>query len=372
MKLYTHTGTKVRAFFLLSLILVTALLLTACTSDEPDTVAKEPTTVSASPTNTPVTETVVEEPAPKEPDPQPQPQGPMDLVDTLINRGNFTQLVAAIQSADVEEKLRSAGPYTILAPTDAAFATLSPDILADPDLLFDIVLYHVIEGKLTSADIANQTFMTTLLGDDLAVTIDGSDLRLDDGVVTERDVDATNGVIHVIDTVLIPPSSGLIRIPAGAPVARASLPTLLDAVRSAGRFEILLDGLDAAGLTPELVGAGPFTIFAPTDEAFLQLVGTAPANLIDLLETKPAPFLRHHVIADDLHSFRLIDGSVWPTLNGTPLTISATNNGLTLMSNDGSLSILTSVDIPASNGILHIIDSVVLPSELNTLAAASE
>lgn len=373
MNLYTQSGTKLRLLLITSFLIMAAFLLLACSSNDPDPVPESPTVAPAAPTNTPVPQTSAEEPKAEEPAPQPQAAEPTDVVGTVTNRGNFTQLVSAIQSADLEEKLRSAGPYTILAPTDAAFSTLSPDILADPDLLFDILLYHVVEGQLSSGDIANQTFMTTMLGDDLAVTIDGADIRLDDAVMTERDVAATNGVIHVIDTVLIPPSSGLIRVPAAAPVARASLPTLLDVVRSFGHFDILIDGLDAAALTPELVAAGPFTIFAPTDEAFLQLVGSAPAELIDLLETTPAPFLRHHVIADELQSFRLVDGSSWSTMNGTQLTVSVSTSGeVTLMSDDGSISTVTSMDIPASNGIVHIIDQVVLPSDPNTLAAASK
>ena len=359
---------------MLSLALMIALLLLSagCSSDSEEPTDPPPTVAPAPATNTLVPETENIQPVEEEPTPQPQAIGPMDLLDTASNRGDFSRLVAAIQAAGLEEKLRSAGPFTILAPTDAAFNALPSEILGDSELLFDILLYHVIEGELSAGDIANQTFITSMLGDDLAVTIDGATIRLDGAVVTDQDISATNGVIHVIDMVLIPPSSGLIQTPMGAPVARASLPNLLDVMQSADRLDILLDGLDAAGLTTVLMGSGPFTIFAPTDDAFLQFVESGSAEVIRQLDSEPAPFLLHYVIADDLHSFFLVDGSAWPTLTDSQLLISATGAGLMVVGADGSQAMLTSTDLQAKNGIVHIIDSVVFPSSVNTLAATTE
>lgn len=215
---------------LFALCIVAALMVSACSSDggsatdQPNT---GQTTTEPSPTDTPVsqpategesdaatTEDTTEEPAPAE-----QNAGPADVVATLVNRGNFSQLVAAIQAAGLEEKLSAAGPYTIFAPTDDAFAAVSPDVLNNGDLVYDILLYHVVEGSLSSGDVAAQSFMTTLLGDDMGVSVDGSNVRLDGALITERDIQATNGVVHVIDSVLIPPSSGLLDSSRGASVA---------------------------------------------------------------------------------------------------------------------------------------------------------
>lgn len=214
MKFNTHT------MKLLVLSVCAAFVIGACSSNGADTTPQQPTTAPAAPpTTTPPPQPNVETEPAEEPAPAEQNIGPVDVVDTLANRGNFTQLVAAIQAAGLEEKLRSAGPYTIFAPTDDAFAALSPDILSNGDLVFDILLYHVVEGQLGSGDVANQSFITTLLGDDLGVTVDGSNIRLDGALVTTIDVAATNGVVHVIDSVLIPPSSGLLDSSLGVPVA---------------------------------------------------------------------------------------------------------------------------------------------------------
>lgn len=360
MKLYPFDVTK--RFIIVSLVLLIgiALLVAACSSQGEDPIVNQPTGVPVISTNTPVPQPVVEEPAPQ---PQPQALGPMDVVGTAANQGNLTQFVSLLQSAGIEEKLRAGGPFTIFAPTDDAFATFSPDITNNPELLFDVLLYHIFDGKLTSGDLANQIFITTLLGDDLAVTIDGADIRLDDSVIITRDLDATNGVVHIIDTVLIPPSSGLIRAPNGMAVVRSTLPDLLTVAQTQGGFDILLDGLDAAGLTSELVGAGPFTLFAPTDDAFLQLAYTLSRDLVDRIDKEPAPLLRHHIIADDLRSPRLIDGSSWSTLNGTNIVIAATADGLRLMDDRGPVANLTSTDLPARNGIIHVIDTVVFTTD---------
>lgn len=211
---------------LLALWIVAVLMIGACSSGGGNATPAPPTAAPA-PTDTPVsqpatdggTDTGTDTGTTEEPVPAEQNAGPVNVIDTLANDGNFSQLVAAIQAAGLEEKLRSAGPYTIFAPTDAAFATVSSDVLNDGDLVYDILLYHVVEGQLNSGDVAAQAFMTTLLGDDLGVTVDGSNVRLDGVLITAPDIEATNGIVHVIDSVLIPPSSGLLDSSAGLPVA---------------------------------------------------------------------------------------------------------------------------------------------------------
>jgi len=360
MKLYPFEMTKRFMIVSLALLIGVALLIAACSSRGNDPIVNQPTGVSVPPTNTAVPQPAVEEQAPQ---PQPQDLGPMDVVGTAASQGNLTQFVSLLQSAGIEEKLRAGGPFTMFVPTDDAFAAFSSDILNNPELLFDVLLYHIIDGKLTSGDLANQIFMTTLLGDDVAVTIDGADIRLDDSVIITRDLDATNGIIHVIDTVLIPPSSGLIRTPNGTAVVRSTLPDLLTVAQTQGRFDILLDGLAAAGLTSELADSGPFTLFAPTDDAFLQLAYTLSRDKVDRIDKEPASLLRHHIIAGDLRSPRLTHGSSWPTLNGTTIVIAATADGLSLMDERGPVASLTSTDLPARNGIIHIIDTVVFTGD---------
>jgi uncharacterized surface protein with fasciclin (FAS1) repeats len=133
-----------------------------------------------------------------------------DLVQTAVAAGSFNTLVTAVQAAGLEQTLATGGPFTIFAPTDAAFAALPADtldaLLQDPDALKDILLYHVVSGEVLASQVVNLTTATTLQGGTL--TIDAtSGVRVNDATVVQTDVLASNGVIHVIDKVLIPSSN---------------------------------------------------------------------------------------------------------------------------------------------------------------------
>jgi uncharacterized surface protein with fasciclin (FAS1) repeats len=132
----------------------------------------------------------------------------VDIVDTAIAAGSFKTLVAAVQAADLVDTLKGPGPFTVFAPTDDAFAKLPPGtvdaLLADKAALTAVLTYHVVAGKVTAADVAGLTQATTVQGG--ALTIDtSSGVRINDATVIKADVMASNGVIHVIDTVLLPP-----------------------------------------------------------------------------------------------------------------------------------------------------------------------
>ena len=136
----------------------------------------------------------------------------VDIVDTAVAAGSFNTLVAAVQAAGLEDTLRGEGPFTVFAPTDAAFAALPAGTLQDlllpenKDQLAAILTYHVVAGKTYSKDLAGKTLsVTTVNGADVAV--DGTNgVKVGGATVTAADVKATNGVIHVIDTVLLPPA----------------------------------------------------------------------------------------------------------------------------------------------------------------------
>ena len=147
------------------------------------------------------------------PSPSPSPtMAAEDIVDTAVAAGDFGTLVTAVKAASLVETLKAAGPYTVFAPTDAAFdavpkGTLAA-LLADPDVaLKDVLTYHVVEGKVMSSDLTDGQVITTVNGAPLTVTInsDGT-VMVGDATVTTADIETANGVIHVIDTVLIPPS----------------------------------------------------------------------------------------------------------------------------------------------------------------------
>ena len=131
-----------------------------------------------------------------------------DIVDTAVDAGTFTTLVAAVEAAGLVETLKGEGPFTVFAPTDEAFAALPEgtveSLLADPEALAAILTYHVVPGKVMSTDLTNGMMATTVNGADVTIMTEGGVMVNDANVVT-ADIEASNGVIHVIDAVILPP-----------------------------------------------------------------------------------------------------------------------------------------------------------------------
>jgi uncharacterized surface protein with fasciclin (FAS1) repeats len=130
-----------------------------------------------------------------------------DIVDTAVNAGSFKTLATALKAAGLVETLKGKGPFTVFAPTDEAFAKLPPGtveaLLQDKDKLTAILTYHVVPGNVKAADVVNLKSAKTVQGQ--SVAIDATDgVKINDAKVVKADIDCSNGVIHVIDTVLLP------------------------------------------------------------------------------------------------------------------------------------------------------------------------
>jgi uncharacterized surface protein with fasciclin (FAS1) repeats len=134
----------------------------------------------------------------------------MDIVETAVAAGDFTTLVDLVQQAGLADELSGPGPLTVFAPTDEAFAAVPQETLdalaEDPELLQRVLLYHVVDGEVTSDQVADGASAATLAGPEVDFTVDESGVKVNDGTVVSADVMASNGVIHVVDTVLLPPS----------------------------------------------------------------------------------------------------------------------------------------------------------------------
>ncbi|HEV8036373.1 fasciclin domain-containing protein [Yoonia sp.] len=130
-----------------------------------------------------------------------------DIVDTAIDAGSFTTLVAAVEAAGLVETLKGEGPFTVFAPTDDAFAALPEGtvegLLADPEALAAILTYHVVPGKVMSTDLSNNMMATTVNGADVTIMTEGG-VTVDGANVVTADIETSNGVIHVIDAVILP------------------------------------------------------------------------------------------------------------------------------------------------------------------------
>jgi transforming growth factor-beta-induced protein len=321
-----------------SLLIVAALVLGACsqaakpTATTPPTMAPKPTQTSA-PTATP------------EPTETPKPK---DIVDIAVADGRFTTLVAAVQAAGLVDTLKGAGPFTVFAPTDEAFAKLpagTVETLLKPEnleQLKSILLYHVVAGKVMAADVVKLTTADTVLGKPVTIKVDMGNVYINDAKVILTDIETSNGVIHVIDAVLLPP---------------ADTKDIVDTAVADGRFTTLVAAVQAAGLVDTLKGAGPFTVFAPTDEAFTKLpAGTVesllkPENLEQLKN-----ILLYHVVAGKVMAADVIKLESAETVLGKSLTIKVDMGNVYI--NDAKV-ILT--DIETSNGVIHVIDTVLLP-----------
>merc|ERR1711920_228989 len=272
----------------------------------------------------------------------------LDIVETAISAGNFTVLVEALQTAGLADALKEAGPFTVFAPTDAAFTALldslgvtKAEVLARDDLA-DILKYHVLSGSsVMSADLAATQDVTTLEGSTLTVTKEGSTVKAGSATVSAADIACSNGVIHVIDAVLLPP-----------------VPDIVETAISAGSFTVLVEALQTAGLVDALKGAGPFTVFAPTDAAFTNLLDSLGVTKAELLARDDlADILKYHVLpGSSVMSADLAAAQDVTTYEGSNLTV--TKEGSTVKA--GSASVITP-DIESSNGVIHVIDAVLLP-----------
>ncbi len=269
-----------------------------------------------------------------------------DIVDTAVADGRFTTLAAALGAADLVETLKGEGPFTVFAPTDDAFAALpegTVETLLLPEnkqKLTDILLYHVVAGKVMAADVVTLTEAETVLGQDVAIKVDMGKVYINDSEVIITDIVTSNGVIHVIDAVLLPKAD------------------IVDTAIEDGRFTTLAAALGAADLVETLKGEGPFTVFAPTDDAFAKLpAGTVESLLLPENKQKLTDILLYHVVSGKVMAADVVTLSEAETVLGQNVTITVKDGKVYI--NDSEVII---TDIMTSNGVIHVIDAVLLPN----------
>ena len=284
------------------------------------------------------------------------PAAAKDIVDTAVSAGQFTTLAKLLTSAGLVDTLKGAGPFTVFAPTDEAFKKVPQATLdalgKDPEALKKVLTYHVVAGKVPAADVKSGE-VKTVEGEDLKITVSGGKVMVNEANVVKTDVFASNGVIHVIDNVLIPPSMASAATTPGT-MAPAATKDIVDTAVGAGQFTTLAKLLTSAGLVDTLKGPGPFTVFAPTDDAFKKV----PQATLDALGKDPEALkkvLTYHVVAGKVLAADVKPGEV-TTVEGQPVKV--TVDGSTVKINDATV---TKTDIVTSNGVIHVIDTVLLP-----------
>ncbi len=278
-----------------------------------------------------------------------------DIVDTAVAAGSFKTLVAAVKAAGLVDVLKGEGPFTVFAPTDEAFAKLpkgTVETLLKPenkDQLVAILTYHVVAGNVTASQVVNLSSAETVQGGKVAITNSNGEVLINESKVVKADIHCSNGVIHVIDSVLMPPSSGKAAAKPGADI--------VDTAVAAGSFKTLVAAVQAAGLVETLKGEGPFTVFAPTDEAFAKLpAGTVETLLKPENKDQLVKVLTYHVVPGEVMAADVVKLDSAKTVQGQSVSIGVTDGRVTV---DGANVLKT--DIATSNGVIHVIDSVILP-----------
>jgi transforming growth factor-beta-induced protein len=285
-----------------------------------------------------------------------------NIVEIAAGNPDFSTLVAAVTAAGLVSTLSGPGPFTVFAPTNAAFAKLpagTVDNLLKPEnkqQLIDILTYHVIPGAVKAADVVKLTSAKTVNGAEVKITVNGSNVMVDNANVTATDIIASNGVIHVIDTVIIPQAAPTPVMPPTGAAAQAAK-DIVDTAVGAGDFKTLVAAVTAAGLVDTLKGPGPFTVFAPNDAAFAKL----PAGTIDNLlkpENKQQliDILTYHVVPGAVKAADVVTLTSAKTVNGAEVKIAVSGGNVKV--NDSNV---IATDVIASNGVIHVIDAVLLP-----------
>jgi len=354
---------KIR-FSFFALLLAFAMIVAACSSDSDDT------------TTTTTTEPVAD----------------TSVLDLAIEAGQFSTLIAAIDAAGLGETLEGEGPFTVLAPTDAAFdaafdalGITAEELLADTETLTAILTYHVLPQEADSQLVAtlDGSSVATVNGQSVDVNVVDGQIMINEATVVSADLIADNGIVHVIDAVLLPPDIAealgvamaeepmeeetTTTTEATTTTTEAMEPTIAEIVAEAAagdpaEFTVLLAALETAGLVDALNGDGPFTVFAPTDEAFGALLEELGVTAEELLANPDlANILLYHVVSGEFLAADVIEiaPADVPTLYEENTIAIAVVDGSVVI-ND--VATVISPDVIASNGVIHVIDAVLVPA----------
>jgi uncharacterized surface protein with fasciclin (FAS1) repeats len=282
---------------------------------------------------------------------------PMNIVETAQADPRFSILVEAVVAADLATTLSAPVERTVFAPTNDAFAALLTELgvtkdqlLANKPLLTQVLTYHVLPAKVLKADVPAGKAITTVQGGIFKVDAVGSDLVITDGrnrtsKITATDISASNGVIHVVDKVILPANRNIVET----------------AIAANPEFSILVEAVVAANLQGTLAGTGPFTVFAPTNAAFADLLTLLGVSKDELLGNVPllTKVLTYHVVNGRVLKADVPVGVDIPTVQGETFRIDA---DLKITDQRGRTSAIVGTDVLTSNGVIHVIDTVILPA----------
>ena len=280
---------------------------------------------------------------------------PGTVVQVAQADARFSILAEAIVAADLATTLSGAGPFTVFAPTNDAFAALLTELgvtksqlLADKALLTAVLTYHVLLARVSRSQVPAGRAITTVQGSIFKVDATASGLVVTDGRnrtanVTATDISASNGLIHAIDKVLLPADKNIVETAQANP-----------------DFSILVEAVVAAGLGAALSAAGPLTVFAPTNAAFAGLLAELGVTKAQLLGNTAllTQVLTYHVVSGRVLRADVPTGAPIATLEGDTFAV---NGSLVIADQRARTANVVVTDVLASNGVIHVIDKVLLP-----------
>ncbi len=274
--------------------------------------------------------------------------GSKDIVSVALADGRFGTLATALTEAKLVETLQGKGPFTVFAPTDKAFSKLPKETVAtllkpeNREKLQAVLTYHVLSGSVNLAGALSAKQAKTVQGSEVKIGFSDGKVRVNDAAILDADIQCSNGVIHVIDSVILPPK------PAN---------DIASVAKRAGSFKTLLAAAEAAGLGDALSGDQPVTVFAPTDEAFAALPkGTVESLLKPENRDKLIAILSLHAVSGKISAGDALNAKKARSLSGGTLEFGIVDgvfkvNGATIVK----------TDIVCDNGVIHVIDAVLLP-----------
>jgi uncharacterized surface protein with fasciclin (FAS1) repeats len=277
------------------------------------------------------------------------------IFDIISNTSTLSILEQAIISAGLVPVFEGNGPITVFAPTNNAFNNLPPqvlaDLIADPTgALAQLLLYHVANGEILTSEMVPGLNILTLQGETVSVSFSGQSIFINNARIIIEDIIADNGVIHILNAVLIPPPPGN---------------TIYDIIENSSQHTILEFVINSAGLKNQLSGNAPLTFFAPTDAAFDALPAGFITDLLDDPTGELLQILLYHTLNGTRLTGNMSTGQNIVTLNGASVTITINDFGVFV--ND---ALITVANIMADNGVVHVIDAVLMippPAPVTTL-----
>lgn len=281
---------------------------------------------------------------------------PGNIVEVAQGDSRFTILVEAVQAAGLADTVSAPGPFTVFAPTNDAFAALlgelgvtKDQLLGNKPLLTAVLKYHVVAGAVPSSAVPLGKPIRPVEGGFFKVDKQGSDLVITDGrnrasTIVQTDVEASNGVIHAVNKVLLPADKNIVQ------TAQAN-----------ADFSLLVEAVSAAGLADTLSGPGPFTVFAPTNAAFAALLGELGVTKEQLLADTAllTQVLTYHVVPGLVLKAEVPVGTPIKTVQGGTFAVTP---AMAITDQRGRQAGIVATDVLASNGVIHVLDKVILPA----------